>query len=180
MSTPNTNTRPEVRGKVIDVLPEWRNNAGTFWKREVVVETGYKYPSPIKVTFKKEATSNLDGVAVDDSVAIPYALDGREFDGKYYVDVVGLGLTKFEARKATATAKAASPSANAIDTWKKLHNGEFVAADFAAFCQQVKPGKASKDYTAADWGDVVSELENMASAEMAAQAEAEAAEELPF
>lgn len=177
MSTPNTNTRPEVRGKVIALFDEWRNNAGTFWKREVVVETGYKYPCPIKVTFKKEATSNLDGVEYGDSVAIPYALDGREFDGKYYVDVVGLGLSKIEQRKAAGKG---APSATAIDTWKKMHNGEFVAADFAAFCQQVKPGKASKDYTAADWGDVVAELENVANAGTEAQAEAESAEELPF
>jgi hypothetical protein len=29
-------TRPEIRGKVIAVLDEWRNNAGTFWKRETL------------------------------------------------------------------------------------------------------------------------------------------------
>ena len=34
--------KPEIRGKVLAVLDEWRNNTGTFWKREVVVETGLR------------------------------------------------------------------------------------------------------------------------------------------
>ena len=86
--------KPEIRGKVIAVLPEWRNDAGTFWKREVVVETGLRFPNPLKVSFQKEATSHLDGVAEGDCVIITYVLNGREYDGRYYVDIVGTGLQK--------------------------------------------------------------------------------------
>ena len=46
----NGRPKPEIRGTVIAVLDEWRNNTGTFWKREVVVETGYKFPNPLKVS----------------------------------------------------------------------------------------------------------------------------------
>ena len=88
-----TNTgrpKPEIKGKVVAIMDEWRNAAGTFWKREVVVETGYKFPNPLKVAFQKEATAHLDGVAVGDLVTIPYVLNGREFDGRCF----GSGLTQ--------------------------------------------------------------------------------------
>ena len=92
-----TNTgrqKPEIRGKVIAVMDEWRNNTGTFWKREVVVETGLRFPNPLKVTFQKEGTSHLEGVAEGDCVIIPYVLNGRKYDGRYYVDIIGMGLQK--------------------------------------------------------------------------------------
>ena len=87
----NGRPKPEIRGKVLAVLDEWRNNTGTFWKREVVVETGLRFPNPLKVTFQKDATSHLEGVAEGDCVIIPYVLNGREYDGRYYVDIVGMG-----------------------------------------------------------------------------------------
>ena len=46
-------TRPEIKGKVLAIMPEWRNAAGTFWKQEIVVETGYRFPNPVKVSFQK-------------------------------------------------------------------------------------------------------------------------------
>lgn len=159
--------KPEIRGKVVAVLPEWRNNSGTFWKQEVVVETGYRFPSPIKVTFQKEATSHLEGIAEGDCVIIPYVLNGREYDGKYYVDVVGMGLQKITGAAASG-GTAAKPGAaaqpikgctvtTAIETWAKYHGED--KEGFAEFCKQIKPGKASKDYTIADWADVVNAIE---------------------
>ena len=61
-----TNTgrpKPEIKGKVVAIMDEWRNNTGTFWKREVVVETGLRFPNPLKVTFQKDATSHLEGAS---------------------------------------------------------------------------------------------------------------------
>ena len=98
--------KPEVRGKVIAVMDEWRNNAGTFWKREVVVETGLRYPNPLKVTFKKDDAELLEGVAEGDRVIIPYVLDGREYEGRYYVDVVGTGLQRARAARRSPSSDA--------------------------------------------------------------------------
>jgi len=187
-----TNTgrpKPEIKGKVIAVLDEWRNNTGTFWKREVVVETGYKFPNPLKVAFQKEATAHLDGVAVGDLVTIPYVLNGREFDGRYYVDIVGMDLTRHEtgggaATKRAAPATAAKPilgctAATAIETWAKYHGDD--KPGFAEFCKQLKPGKPSKQYTIADWADIVNAIE---AAQNAAATGTDAAatddEDLPF
>ena len=183
-------TRPEIRGKVIAVLDEWRNNAGTFWKREVVVETGLRFPNPLKVSFQKEATSHLDGVTEGDCVIIPYVLNGREYDGRYYVDIIGMGLQKIVGGTsggnggAAPAAAAAKPilgctAATAIEEWAKNHGDD--KAGFAAFCKQLKPGKQSKTYTIADWADVVNAIQAAdAQAAQAANDGATDPDDLPF
>jgi len=180
--------KPEIRGKVIAVLPEWRNDAGTFWKREVVVETGLRFPNPLKVSFQKEATNHLDGVAEGDCVIITYVLNGREYDGRYYVDIVGTGLQKIVGSgggSTTASAEAAKhilgcTAQTAIEAWAKKHGDD--KAGFAEFCKQLKPGKASKQYTIADWADVVNAIQ-AADAQAAQEAANDAAtdpDDLPF
>ena len=178
--------KPEIRGKVIAVLDEWRNNTGTFWKREVVVETGLRFPNPLKVTFQKESTSHLDGVADGDCVIIPYVLNGGESDGRYFVDIVGMGLRKIVGRGGAAAKPAAAKqvlgctAGTAIETWAKYHGDD--KPGFAAFCKQQKPGKPSKEYTIADWADIVNAIEaaQNAAAQEAANDCATDPEDLPF
>ena len=180
-----TNTgrpKPEIRGKVLAVLDEWRNNTGTFWKREVVVETGYKFPNPLKVTFQKDATSHLDGVAEGDFVIIPYVLNGREYDGRYYVDIVGMGLQKVVGGGA-AKPQAVKPilggtSRTAIETWAKYHGDD--KEGFAEFCKAQKPGKPSKAYTIVDWADIVNAIEAAQNPAQAADDDTVDPEDLPF
>lgn len=161
-------TRPEIKGKVLAVLPEWQNNTGTFWKREAVVETGLRFPNPLKVTFQKEAVSHLEGIAEGDCVIIPYVLNGREYEGRYYVDIIGMGLQKIAGSGGASDGASASAGsekkpilgctvATAIETWTKHHGDD--KAGFAEFCKQLKPGKASKEYTIADWADIVNAIE---------------------
>ena len=182
-----TNTgrpKPEIRGKVLAVLDEWRNNTGTFWKREVVVETGLRFPNPLKVTFQKEATSHLEGVAEGDCVIVPYLLNGREYDGRYYVDIIGMGLQKITG--GTAKPAAAKPvlgctAATAIETWAKYHGDD--KPGFAEFCKAQKPGKASKAYTISDWADIVNAIEaaqNPAAAQTADNGDVNDPDDLPF
>lgn len=187
----NGRPKPEIRGKVIAIMDEWRNNTGTFWKREVVVETGLRFPNPLKVTFQKDATSHLEGVAEGDCVIIPYLLNGREYDGRYYVDIVGMGLQKIVGAgggngAAPATGgNAPAPqkpvlgctAATAIEEWAKNHGDD--KAGFAEFCKALKPGKASKAYTIADWADVVNAIQ-AADAQEAANDGATDPDDLPF
>ena len=172
---------------MIAVLPKWRNNTGTFWKQEVVVETGYRFPSPIKVTFQKEGTSHLEGIAEGDCVIIPYVLNGRQWDGpngtQYYVDVVGMGLQKLTGAGGGTSGggEAAKPvlgstAATAIEAWAKNHGDD--KAGFAAFCKQLKPGKPSKTYTIGDWADVANAIQ--AADAQAAQEAADDSDDLPF
>lgn len=178
-------TRPEVKGKVIAVMEEWRNNAGTFWKREVVVETGLRFPNPLKVTFQKDATSHLEGIAEGDFVIIPYVLNGREYQGRYYVDIIGLGLQKVVGvGGASASAGGEKKpilgctASTAIETWTKHHGDD--KAGFAEFCKAQKPGKPSKEYTIADWADIVNAIEAAQSTGAKAVDAAGDTDDLPF
>lgn len=175
-------TRPEIRGKVIALMDEWRNNTGTFWKREIVVETGLRFPNPLKVSFQKDATSHLEGVAEGDCVIIPYVLNGREYDGRYYVDIVGMGLQKItgatERAKQNQKPVLGCTAATAIETWAK-YNGDDKAG-FAEFCKAQKPGKASKAYTIGDWADIVNAIEAAQNAAAEPDDGSTDPEDLPF
>ena len=170
-----TNTgrpKPEIRGKVLAVLDEWRNNTGTFVKRDIIIETGYRYPNPLKVTFKNDKIDLVEGLAEGDCVIVQYSLTGREWDGpngkQYFVDIEGLKLQKIVGaggggNGGTAPAQAAAKPvlgctmATAIETWAKYHGDD--KAGLAEFCKARKPGKASKAYTISDWADIVNAIE---------------------
>lgn len=177
----NRKPRPEIRGKVLAVMPEWQNGTGTFWKREIVIETGFRFPSPIKVTFQKEGTSHLDGVEEGDDVVIPYVLNGRKWDGpngtQYFVDIVGMGLTKIAGAGGGEAERPVlgSTAEAAVEAWSKKHGED--KAGFAEFCKSLKPGKASKSYTIADWADVVNAINKADETEAADKADPE---DLPF
>jgi hypothetical protein len=181
MSESNEKSYPKVSGKVLSIGEVWQNDAGTFWKREVVIETGYKYPNPIKVVFQKERTSHLEGVAVDDCIIVPYVLNGREYNDRYYVDIIGMGLEKIGGgAKAKPAAKpvVGCTAATAIETWAKYHGDDKAA--FAEFCKSLKPGKSSKDYNIGDWADVVNAIEQAATADANVDDGTGDVEDLPF
>ena len=100
-----------------------------------------------------------------------------------------MDLTRHEtgggaATKRAAPATAAKPifgctAATAIETWAKYHGDD--KPGFAEFCKAKKPGVASKQYTIADWADIVNAIE---AAQNAAATGTDAAatddEDLPF
>lgn len=188
--------RPEIRGKVIAVMPEWRNNTGTFWKREVVIETGLRFENPIKVTFAKEKTEHLEGIGEGDCVIIPYVLNGRRWDGpngtQYFNDIVGMGLQKITG---SVSAPKSEPilgctMETAIEKWS-AHFGDDKAA-FAAFCQEVRPDIVKEASAAGQkfsayarnkldvWGDIATKIEAKAQAEKVEVSSDDDVDDLPF
>ena len=113
---------PNIRGRVVSVGAE-EVVGQSFRKRRVVVETGFKYPNPIQVSFTRDNVAKLDGVNPGDDVTIRYRLDGREWNGpngvRYFVDVTGIDIDVHGAahRKPAAVAT----SVNAVDAWKAAH-----------------------------------------------------------
>ena len=119
-------------------------------------------------------------------------VNGREYDGRYYVDIIGMGLQKIVggtsgggnggAAPAQAAAKPVlgCTAATAIEEWAKNHGDD--KAGFAAFCKQLKPGKPSKQYTISDWADVVNAIQaaDAQAAEEAANDAANDPDDLPF
>ena len=104
--------RPFITGKVEEIGETLAIGASGFTKRNLIVETGYKFPNPLKVTLKKDATALADDLNVGDIVRVEYALDGRKWDGpngtRYFVDIVGMKVEKIKTAASTAGAGAAS------------------------------------------------------------------------
>lgn len=171
----NETKRPQIRGKVVAVLPLYQSPSG-FVKREVVVDTGYNRPCPIKVTFKQDRSALAESVAEGDMVSVTYVLDGRAWDGgngiRYFVDVVGLDLSVQDAAPVAQKA--------ALDAWRKTHGADADNAGLIALCKARFPGKRSADYSADDWATIVKAIKDEAEAAAQAQAEESDPDDLPF
>ena len=82
-----------LTGKVIRV-GETVNVSDKFKKRELVIETDEKYPQSVPVEFVQDKIELLEGINEGDTVTVSYNLRGREWNGKYYVNVQGWRLEK--------------------------------------------------------------------------------------
>jgi len=162
----NNNERPQIRGKVLALLPTFTSPSG-FTKRDVVVETGFRYANPIKVTFRKEQAALLDDIAEGDTVTVHYALFGREWNGprgtQYFVDVVGFDLVAEDGGAAAPKAVLGATKESAVTVWLRKHPEDEKLAGLGKFCKELKPGVSSKDYKAADWADVVNAINGVAA-----------------
>jgi len=96
----------EYTGVVEKVLDE-QTFASGFKKRDLVMtdDVGQetKWPNHIAFTFKKDATSVLDGVREGQRAKIRFAIDGRVWNDpktgkdKYFTDLTGLKLEVLNA-----------------------------------------------------------------------------------
>ena len=186
MSANMNNDRPQIRGKVVAVLPTFTSASG-FTKRDVVVETGFRYANPIKVTFRKEQAVLLDDIVEGDTVSVHYGLFGREWEGprgtQYFVDVVGFDLDVEGGAAARPKPVEGATKEGAVTVWLRKHPEDEKLAGLGKFCKELKPGVASKDYKAADWADVVNAINGVAAdggTDAAAEADGGDPDDLPF
>lgn len=87
-----------ITGKLIKI-GDIQQISDTFKKREVVVKTGGEYPQTIPVDFMQDKVDLVRGISVGDEVSISYDLRGREYNGKYFVNVVGWKIESLEGRQ---------------------------------------------------------------------------------
>jgi len=82
----------DITGKV-KVLREPQVFDSGFTKREVVitVEDG-KYPQDVSIEFVQDSVSKLDGVGIGDDVKITFDVRGREYNDRYFNNLVGWKL----------------------------------------------------------------------------------------
>ena len=59
-----------------------------FTKRQIVVETGGKYPQLIKLDLLKEKTEYTRNLAEGDGVTVSFDLRGNEHNGRVYTNLV--------------------------------------------------------------------------------------------
>jgi len=76
----------ELEGKVKEVSDEQTFGSG-FRKKEFVVTTSEKYPQDIKFECVQDKITQLDGVNAGNQVKVKFDLRGREWNGKYFVNL---------------------------------------------------------------------------------------------
>jgi len=81
----------EMTGTVKTVM-EPQTFASGFCKREFVLDTGEKYNNEIKFECVKDKTALLDNVREGDELVVKFDVQGREYNGKYFVSLVAWGV----------------------------------------------------------------------------------------
>lgn len=84
-----------------------------FQKREMILtDRAEKYPLHLAVQFQRKEAGKCDLVRVGDLVDVHGELRGREWNGRYYVDVIAHEIHRIDGAGASApAARPASPSA---------------------------------------------------------------------
>jgi len=76
----------ELNGSVKEIFEEQTFGSG-FNKREFVVTTDDKYPQDIKFECVKEKVELVNKLKKGDRVKVSFDLRGREWQGKYFVNL---------------------------------------------------------------------------------------------
>lgn len=108
----------EVIGKVILIgNEEVVGSAGTFKKRQLVVETDEQYPQKIGIDFIQDKCSILDKYAVGDNVKVGINIRGNEYNSKYYVSLNGWKIEKISdyIEVSKVPSQAFEPAENVIE-----------------------------------------------------------------
>jgi len=94
----------ELTGTVKEIYPEQTFSSG-FNKREFVVcDEAEKFPQDIKFECLKERVELVSKLKKGDRVKVAFDINGREWNGKYFVNLVAW---KVEAESGAAPAAAA-------------------------------------------------------------------------
>ena len=85
----------EIAGKIIKIgETETVGSAGTFKKRQLVVETDEQYRQQIPIDFVQDKTSVLDSYVVGDDVKVGINIRGNEYQGRYFCSLNGWKIEK--------------------------------------------------------------------------------------
>ena len=79
----------ELTGKV-KLLQDAQTFGSGFEKREIIVTVeDEKYPQDINLEFVQDRVPLLDGIAPGQEVTITFDIRGREYNGRYFNNLVG-------------------------------------------------------------------------------------------
>lgn len=87
----------ELTGKV-KLIKDTEQFSSGFTKREMVVTVpDGNYPQDINLEFLKDKTSLLDSVSVGQEVTVSFDIRGREYNGRYFNNLVGWKIDSGQA-----------------------------------------------------------------------------------
>jgi len=101
----------EISGTV-KVVFETQTFSSGFSKREFVITTQDKFPQDIKLECLKDKTALLDDLAEGQTVNVHFDVNGREYNGRYFVNLVAWRVDSGEGGKASGKAKTSGSKAD--------------------------------------------------------------------
>jgi len=109
----------EIQGKLHKVFPA-ENKSGSFQAREFVIEVeSGQYSQLIKFQLTQERCDLIDSYSEGEEIQVHFDLRGREWDGKYFINLNAWRLN----RPSTEKADSAKPAAQ--DEVLSLLDGSF-------------------------------------------------------
>jgi hypothetical protein len=87
----------ELEGKVFQVLPEesGQSQAGKTWRKQsFVIETEETYPKKVCFTAWSDLVDGIKALKVGEKVKVSFRIESREFNNKWYTDVVAWKIAK--------------------------------------------------------------------------------------
>lgn len=82
----------DLQGKIIQILPEVHTQSGKV-KYGFVVETSSQYPQKIPFDVWGDDKWRQMNVAVGSTVSVSFDINGREYNGKYFVSLCAWKVT---------------------------------------------------------------------------------------
>jgi len=104
----------ELEGKVKEVFEEQTFGSG-FRKKEFVVTTDEKYPQDIKFECVQDKIEQVDGLASGEMVTVKFDVRGREWNGKYFVNLNAWQITRSNGSKDETPSSSPSAHDNSFD-----------------------------------------------------------------
>jgi len=98
----------EISGSV-KVIQEPKTFPSGFVKREFVVVTEDDYPQTVQFECIKQQCGLLDRITVNDRVRVSFRLRGREYQGRYFVNLEAVGVEKMGADGSSVALDEAPP-----------------------------------------------------------------------
>lgn len=86
----------ELTGRIKIIMDEQKFDSG-FYKKDFVVTTEEQYPQDILFSLNKERTEFINNFNVGDTVLVRFDVRGREWQGKYFVNLVAWKLEEASA-----------------------------------------------------------------------------------
>jgi hypothetical protein len=97
----------EITGTIKEIS-ETQTFASGFSKREFVITTPEKFPQDIKLECLKDKVALLDGVATGQKVNVHFDISGREYNGRYFVNLTAWRIDSNQAGSAPSKTKGQS------------------------------------------------------------------------
>lgn len=93
----------EISG-TIKVIFDTQTFPSGFSKREFVITTGEKFPQDIKLECLKDKASMLENLKEGQPVKVQFDINGREYNGRYFVNLSAWRVEPAEGGSSASTA----------------------------------------------------------------------------